>query len=347
MSYRHMTQRISKTGIGLLMVVVMLAGCRNYEYFSITVLEPGEIFLPDRYQTLLLLHNTPTDSVAGRGTLYNIFDQVYYDSTDRSGALAATAKNTLKEMVEMVGSFQIENPDTIKLLLPDEATDFTESHLRQLRRLCNDAGTEAVIVLLSINKIVSYDIYYGSLGNDFGEFSVVMISKWLLIDPFITKLIDSKTIRDTLYMAVKNPYNMTDSESMALSRQLLTESAEQNAINYGMYLSPHFAQTQRMIFQRGHRYIRRGYKEATNSNWTDAATWWRRVLPIQDNSLRAMAAFNLAVANEMEGLLEPALDWAITSYDFFPDTLNGTYLRILRQRINQQKEIILQMEKQE
>jgi hypothetical protein len=342
-----MTQKISKTGIGLLMIVVLLAGCRNYKYFTITVLEPGELFLPDQYQTLLLMHNTPPDSVAGRGTLYNIFDQVYYDSTDRSGELAAAAKNTLEEMVEMIGSFQIENPDSIKLYLPSEATDFTESHLRQLRRLCNDAGAEAVILLLSIDKIVNYNIYYGDFGSNVGEFSVVMVSKWLLIDPFISKLIDSKTIRDTLYMTVKNPFNMTDDESLAVSRQLLTESAEQNAIKYGMYLSPHYAQTQRMVFQRGHRYIRRGYKQAIDNDWTGAAVLWRKVLPLQDNSLRAMAAFNLALANEMEGLLEPALDWAKASYGFFPDTLNGTYLRILQQRINQQKDIILQMEKWE
>lgn len=342
-----MTRKISKTGIGLLMIVVLLAGCHNYKYFSITVLEPGELFLPDRYQTLLLLHNTPPDSVAGRGTLYNIFDQVYYDSTDRSGALAASAKNTLAEMVEMVGSFQIENPDSIKLYLPSEATDFTESHLRQLRRLCNDAGAEAVILLLSIDKIVNYNIYYGDFGSNVGEFSVVMVSKWLLIDPFISKLIDSKTIRDTLYMTIKNPFNMSDDENLAVSRQLLTESAEQNAIKYGMYLSPHYAQTQRMIFQRGHRYIRRGYKQAIDNDWTGAAALWRKVLPLQDNSLRAMAAFNLALANEMEGLLEPALDWAKASYEFFPDTINETYLRILQQRINQQKDIILQMEKRE
>ena len=342
-----MTRKISKTGIGLLMIVVLLAGCRNYEYFTITVLEPGELFLPDQYQTLLLVHSTPADSVAGRGTLYNIFDQVYYDSTNRSGALAAAAKNTLEEMVEMVGSFQIANPDSITLHLPADAADFTEFHLRQLRRLCNEAGAEAVVLLLSVDKIVNYNIYYESLASDVGEFSVVMVSKWLLIDPFISKLIDSKTIRDTLYMTVKNPYNMTDSESMAVSQQLLTESAVQNAINYGMYLSPHFAQTQRMIFQRGHRFIRRGYKEAKDSNWSGAAMWWRKVLPLPDNSLRAMASFNLAVANEMEGLLEPALGWAQSSYEFFPDTLNGTYLHILRQRINQQKEIIIQMEGQQ
>ncbi|NCA84601.1 MAG: hypothetical protein EOM83_03400 [Clostridia bacterium] len=329
------------------MFVLLLSGCRNYEYFSITVLEPGELFLPDQYQTLLLLHSTPADSVAGRGTLYNIFDQVYYDSTDRSGALAAAAKNTLDEMVEMVGSFDIENPDSIILHLPADAADFTESHLRQLRKLCNDAGAEAIVLLLSIDKIVSYNIYFGDFGGEVGEFSVVMVSKWLLIDPFISKLIDSKTIRDTLYMTVKNPYNMSDSENLAVSRQLLTEIAEQSAIKYGIYLSPHYAQTERMVFRRGHRYIRRGYKEAIDNNWTGAAVWWRKALPVQDNSLRAMASFNLAIANEMEGLLEPALEWAQTSYAYFPDTLNGTYLRILRQRISQQKDIILQMEKQE
>ncbi len=342
-----MISKISKTGIGLLMIVVLLAGCRNYEYFTITVLEPGELFLPDQYQTLLLVHNTPSDSDAERGTLYNIFDQVYYDSTNRSDALAAAAKNTLEEMVEMVGSFQIENPDSVTLHLPAYATDFTEFHISQLRRLCNQNGAEAVVLLLSLDKIVSYDIYYGNLGNDVGEFSVVMVGNWLLIDPFNSKLIDNKTIRDTLYMTIKNPYNMSDSENMAVSQQLLTESAIQNAINYGMYLSPHFAQSQRMIFQRGHRYIRRGYKEAKDNNWTDAAIWWRKVLPLPDNSLHAIASFNLAVASEMEGLLESALDWAKISYEFFPDTLNGTYLHLLQQRLDQQKDIIMQMEEQE
>jgi hypothetical protein len=343
---RHTRRKLSKTVLSLLLFVIILTGCRNYEYFTITVLEPGELFLPGHYHKLLLLHNTPADSVAGRGTLYNIFDQVYYDTTDRSGALAAAAKNSLDEMVEMVGSFDIENPDTISLHLPADAADFTESHLRQLRRYCSSAGAQAVVLLLSIDKIVNYNIYYGGFGSEVGEFSVVMVSRWLLIDPFISKLIDSKTVRDTLYMAVNNPYHMSDSENLAVSRQLLTEIAEQSGLKYGTYLSPHYAQTERLVFGRGHRYLKRGYKEAIKSNWTGAAVWWRKALPIQDNSLRAKASFNLAIANEMEGLLEPALEWAQTSYQYFPDTINGTYVRILRQRISQQEDIILQMEKQ-
>jgi len=46
----------------------------------------------------------------------------------------------------------------------------------------------------------------------------------------------------------------------------------------------------------------------------------------------------------MEGLLEVALEWAEESYHFFPDTLNKTYINILQERIDDQKEIVLQIE---
>ncbi len=46
----------------------------------------------------------------------------------------------------------------------------------------------------------------------------------------------------------------------------------------------------------------------------------------------------------MEGLLEPALEWANESYQYFPDTLNATYIYILEKRIQQQKDLILQMD---
>jgi hypothetical protein len=38
------------------------------------------------------------------------------------------------------------------------------------------------------------------------------------------------------------------------------------------------------------------------------------------------------------------LEWAEQSYQFFPDTINTTYIEILKERIKNQEEIILQME---
>lgn len=328
----------------LIVLVFTLAGCKSYEYFTIDVLEPAEIFLPENIQRILITHNALPDSLKPVGTRFTIFGKTLRDTVFRDSLLANTSIKTLLEMTSQNDKIKFVPNDSAGFGFPDSPGDYNESHLVKIREKCDNTDADAFLILTSISKEIVYDIYYGDFGNTFGEFQVTFSSRWLLIDPYNSKLIDSKIIKDTLYLLVNKPFDRSEADNYIKSVELLSEAAELAGLKYGAYISPHYAQTERMIFISGSKAINKGYAQASAGNWIDAAYLWREALTVQDDKVRAKASFNLALASEMEGLLEPALGWAKESYRFFPDTLNATYIKILEERLESQKEIILQME---
>ncbi len=327
-----------------MILLIVLQGCKTYEYFTIDVLEPAEIYLPQNINKLLVTHNALPDTTKALGTVFKIFGNKISDTVFRDSAMAGLAIHTLSNMVELIGKMELECLDSIDIIYPDRADDYNVEMIRKIREMCEKRDADAFLILTSLLKEVSYDIYYGNFGNAFGEFAVVISTRWLLINPFASKLIDGKVIKDTLYLNVLKPFSRTIDDNYIRSIDLLNEAAIQTGILYGSYLSPHYAQTERMVFINGHKYLKQGYADALQGNWRGAALHWREALTVQNTKIRAKACFNLALANEMEGLLEPALEWAKESYLFFADTINSTYIKILEERLKDQDEIMQQME---
>lgn len=330
--------------IALALINFLLTACQSTRYFSIDVMEPAELYLPENFDTLLVTHNAFPDTNKPSGIPFVIYGELLRDTIFRDSALALNAVQTLDGMLSQIGRFEAIVVDSLGRGLPDEADKFTIDHVDSMKVWCRKYNADGFLILTSLEKKIEYDIYYEMFGSSFGEFTALISSKWLLINPFNSKLIDAKTIRDTLYLPVNNPNSRSDEDNYRNSIQLLEDASEYAGIQYGSYLSPHYAETNRMIFMKGSGDIKKGYSLAEQGDWKAAAVYWREALSEPNNKIRAKASFNLALASEMEGLLEPALGWAEKSYQFFPDTINTTYIEILKERIKNQEQIILQME---
>lgn len=337
-------RKIFRFRVLMVMLFFVLTGCKTYEYFTIDVLEPAEIFLPENIKSLLVTSNVFGDTSINAGTKFIIFGESIIDTVFRDSVLAAKSLATLSEMLDDIGRITTVINYSAGTGFPENPGEYTESHVAKIRKLCKQNNADAFLILSSFSKEIMYDIYYGDFGNSFGEFQVTFATRWLLINPFTSKLIDSKIIRDTLYLPDPKPFNQSEKDNYQKSIDLLLEAATLSGIKYGSYISPHYSQAQRIIFVAGNKAIKKGYAKAKTGNWKDAAIYWREALTVPDDKVRAQASFNLALANEMEGMLEPALEWANESYRFFPDTINSTYIKILKERIKDQKDIILQIE---
>lgn len=325
-------------------MIMLLTGCKTIRYFSMDVMEPAELYLPVNLDRILVAHNAFPDTSKAGGTPFVIYGQLLHDTIFRDSALARIATQTLSGMLSQIGRFEPILADSLGRGLPDKPENYTLEEVEKIKQWCRQNDADAFLILTSLNKKVTYDIYYGILGNTMGEFSTALSTRWLLIDPFKARLIDSKTFSDTMYLPVNNPYDRSDAANYNSSMDLLKETAEMSGLRYGSYISPHYAETERMVFKSGSRNLKKGYERAQQGDWKGAAAIWREALSKPDNKVRAQASFNLALASEMEGLLEPALDWAKKSYQYFPDNINKTYVEILEERIKNQKLIIKQME---
>jgi hypothetical protein len=338
--------RLRKTSLKLamaLVLVTMFFSCKTYEVFNIEVWEPAKIIVPQSVQNVLIAHNM-SHLDEGRATRYQIYGKDYYDTVYYDTAYARAAIETLAGMINFNNRFYAVAIDTLNVKLPELSEDFTVRHIEAIKSLCIENDTEALLLLSSIDRKIDYEIFSSYLGGFFSVYTIYLSTRWLFIDPFAQKLLDQKLMNDTLYYRIEGYWGTAEEGLYISGRDLLITAAEESALSFGARITPHIVQTPRVVFKSGDKNIRRGYKEAIAGNWLDAALLWRNTLKKADPVIRARGSFNLALASEMEGLLDPALVWAEESFRNFPDSLNQTYIEILRERIRQQDDLILQLE---
>ncbi len=324
----------------LMASLFVLGGCKSYEFFSINIFEPAKENIPPQFDKVVITYNTPDNRQIG--VPYIVYEEKIVDTTRIDTLLDRTAVYNLAEMLNIAGKYETVLVDSIQKPYPAESDDFTQQDVYRLRSLCDKYDANACILLSDIRKYVTYDTYYNNF-DLYGALVAYVNMHWLFIDPYRTKLLDGFTTKDTTVFYTENPFPGRGPEKFVLSNSLMQEAAVQSAISYGSRISPHLVESPRMIFKNGNREIKHGYKQALKGNWKNAAQFWRDALSDPAMKNKAKAGFNLALASEMEGLLEPALQWAQESYRFFPDSVNKTYIDILKERIAQQEKIDRQM----
>lgn len=331
--------------IVLMSVTLFFTGCKTYEYFNIEILEPAELYFSPELQSVVIAHNISNNDADSLGMPFKIFDVLSYDSINIDTALANTAILNIKEMLGFTERFSVSVADSLERVLPKNTVDFTVEDVNFIRQLCKSDSADSFILLNTMLQSNNYDVFLSNTGEYFGEFEVIFKTDWLFINPFISKLIDKKVFLDTIYYQVE-PLVIDDKNTGFEARKAaLTLAAASSGRRYGARISPHFVETSRMIFKKGDKNIKTGFEQAQLGNWKNAAWFWKNALSSDEVKIKALACFNLALANEMEGLLEPALEWAKDSYRYFPDTLNATYISILEERISQQNELLIQMDR--
>jgi len=327
----------------LSIVILTLSGCKTYEYFNIEVLEPAELYLSPEIQTLAVAHNITVADADSAGMPFRIYGELYYDTVFIDTALGRASVYGLADELKIIGRLDAKTVDSLERLLPKNTMDYTLGDVDFIKILCDEVNADAFLVLNDISHENSYDNYFGKSGGIFGMFEVIMNTEWLFINPYTSKLIDKKNFSDTLYYDLESLEIDENDDGLKARKEVLTKAALSAGYQYASWISPHYVQTSRLIFKKGDKNIKRGFEQAKAGNWKNAAYFWREALSTNDQKIRAQACFNLALASEMEGLLEPALEWAKESNAVFPDKLNTTYISILEKRIQQQKDIVQQM----
>ena len=308
------------------------------------VLEPAVVNFSPGIKKVLVAHNFSPANKDSSGISYQIYDILVYDTLYIDTLLGRYAINSLSDQLGKVGRFEAVPVDSTGWVFPSHHDLFTLKDVSHLKQMCEEYHADAIILLNSAEKNVTYNMYYNDFGGYYGEFSVYLTTHWLFINPFLTKLLDEKKLVDTVFFQSSELLFENGLETEDIRHEYMMESFDEAATKYSDRISPHYASTVRMIFTNGNKYLKKGYKETLKGNWEKASAIWDKSLEGHDAKNLSKACFNLALANEMEGLLTEALEWAKESYRLFPDTLNQTYIYILKERLEQQDKILNQME---
>jgi len=107
---------------------------------------------------------------------------------------------------------------------------------------------------------------------------------------------------------------------------------------FAEFLVPHWIEVNRMYYQSGHTELKETDDLIAQNQWLEAAKIWKKNTTNTNKSIAAKSMYNMALACEMNGEMEAAMDWAIKSFYVFGSKNQEhafncqEYIKILAQR---------------
>lgn len=135
---------------------------------------------------------------------------------------------------------------------------------------------------------------------------------------------------------------MPDNETAML------EGAEESAIAFGKYLTPHWEMVSRLLYISGNYELKNAHQLAMDNKWDEAVELWKKHVDNGNSVIAAKVTYNLAVASEVAGNIPAAMEWLgksiqkkINDYQAaFEHKMNiFEYTNILEQRYEHQEKL--------
>jgi hypothetical protein len=159
------------------------------------------------------------------------------------------------------------------------------------------------------------------------QVNVNVVSYWRLYDPDAKRIIDQ--YRHDSYMSFNTSAGL-------LPPHALPEAAYAAGRSYIQRYLPGTYMVRRKLYRRTSGSARRqfvaGYRRSEVANWPEAMDIWRELTGHPRRKTAGRACLNMAVANEVLGHTDEALEWAKKSYEWHRDKLGRSYAKILLNR---------------
>lgn len=344
-----MKQKMKKTLYlaALLVFGLMVCSCVQTRTLTVEIPEQAAKNLPDDIQSLTIVNRTvdgkyydyPADS------LQNMFyrkqfelDTVVYDLQ-----AADTMLKVLGDLLFESGRYDIVIPDDRFLEINGGSTGSTMSW-DEVSDLCERFNTNAVLSIDSYKTRIVTDARVESFYNPLtgGSFGVTLaqmrVDYEVLIrvyDPASRRVILNEIQNDSLFWA--DTYSSLQGlvDQFTPVKQALTEASIVVALDLSEKIATNWRAEQRNIFVKGKKEFDTSATMAFGGNWNEAVTVWEQIAESsKSKTQKSRAEFNIAVACELFGDIDGAIEWALRSYNSMYHPMTYEYLENLQRRKN-------------
>lgn len=156
--------------------------------------------------------------------------------------------------------------------------------------------------------------YLVEVNRHTAEELVYIYSNWNIYDLKNLALTFAYQNIDTINW-VEPAYSMREARrTLPPRKDAIFNAADMAGTQFGRYISPHWVDVDRMYYQSGHSELKKTNKLITEDRWLEAAEIWKKNTTNRNKTIAAKSMFNMALACEMNGEIDAAMDWAVKSY---------------------------------
>jgi len=321
----------------MLMLVLAMAGCSRYGYVSLNYPTAPVAYLPEDVHSVAAVNRSLTseedkddriieaivssevagsDRLASDECIKGVYDAILVlENTEliipKKGKMVGTGTRELPELLDwdqVAKICQAEGADALLVLETfDSNTDL----------LASTATSQAAAILTTGSPVAALP----------GQIKMNVACYWRLYDPRTRQIIDQYQ---------HNAYRTFDTRGGIIPPHALPETAYEAGRSYVERFLPGYYVVRRKLYKRtsgsAKHQFKAGYRRTEVANWEGAIEIWSELTEHRNRKTAGRASLNIAVANEVLGDTENALEWAKRSYEFYNDKLGRTYSKILLRR---------------
>ena len=337
---------------GLLFLIVISAfySCTSLKKIGIEVSVLPEYPIAEDIQSLALLNRSMTSQFANNKTdtlekvlIANklVMDSVFQDSIASDTVIQVAAKALFES-----GRFDVVVPKDRNIVRSDTERIANPLNNNFINEICKDFNVDAVLVLEGFAERLTTKYYLNEIqtpDNVTKEYSattdIIYFSEWRLYRPNDLRPVIRFQIGDSIFWKSYS-YSLEDLYvQMPRIKEALNGGGIDAALKMTKYVSPSWVHQSRNYFLTGKPEIDAAVSPIKNNKWEEAAAIWAKYSNVNSKTVRSKVEFNLALASEMTGDIDLAIEWGLKSFKTRYTKAIEVYLKTLdNKRKAQQKE---------
>ncbi|MGC9355265.1 MAG: DUF6340 family protein [Mariniphaga sp.] len=218
---------------------------------------------------------------------------------------------SVRELSSLLTNYPADSLAAKQVTIDPELGFYTKN---DLQRIADSTGCE---LLLSFDFFSNLDGLGYNPDHALGYHLIYNMAFWNFYDLNQQKLQYFYNRVDTILWQSDGFTAGETMQNLPLRKEALKEAAQLSGINFAEFLVPHWEQVQRMYYKSGHTDFKKTDKLISEGKWLEAAAIWKANIDNENDKIAAKSMFNMALASEMEGHLDAAIDWAVKSYHVF------------------------------
>lgn len=331
-----------KNLIILLVIVFVLAlpSCKTSSVYT-NVLVPAEINVPQHIQTVGIVNR----SLPAKGEGWQNFLEGFLTGesimADRQGSY-----NVCKGL-----SFKVNTNPRFKAILM-EGEDLRGTGTKEFPVPLSWGEVDALCKKYKLDAIVSLETFDSDIRlkkrsreverkvdgevrvvtEYLADLSIRVNAGWRIYDNVTKHIIDQNVFYDEKAWGSDGPTPEHAMRDLPSKRSAVNEAGYFAGEMMGIRISPNWVRVSRYYYTKGDDSFKRAKAFVKVNKWKEAVKIWSKVVNNSDPKAAGRACHNMALAAEMEGNLEIALEWSEKAYSNFGIKKERRYINELNLR---------------
>jgi hypothetical protein len=323
----------------LVLTLLLLSACSKYGYVTLNYPQEPLVYLPDQVKSIAVVNRSLTTEKEKDKRLIEAIATGEVAGSDR-----LASDECLKGVYDGIhGQYGINIVFPKELRISGTGTRETPDILdwKMVADICESNKADALLVLETFDS--NSDLLVSTAA---GQISSVLsgvpprpaipsqvrmdvVCYWRLYDPSDKTIIDQ--YQQTSFLTFST-------QGMMPPPDALPRTAYAAGKDYVLRFLPSYYTVKRDMYKRakgpGKHEFRAGFRRAEVANWDGAIELWNGVIDNAKRKTAGRACLNIAVAYEVLGNTDLALEWAQKSYEIYNNKLGRQYAKILLRRKN-------------